>query len=99
MNEQPRRVQVEIGGRTYTLTGDRDVQAVKDVASFVDSRMAEIAAQTRTADTSRIAILTALNIADEFLNEKKGAGRPSSRSRSAAREKQFCRLLDEVLSG
>jgi cell division protein ZapA len=57
---------VEIFGQTYNVRGDGDPDYLLELARFVDSRMREVAAQVATVDPMKIAILAALNIADEF---------------------------------
>jgi cell division protein ZapA len=94
--ESGQRVQVEIAGRTYTLKGNRDPREVKRLASFVDERMAEISTRTQTADTTRVAILAALNIADELFRAQRG--RPAAGD-APARDRELIKLLDEALSG
>ncbi|MCZ6746347.1 MAG: cell division protein ZapA [Acidobacteria bacterium] len=96
------RIQVEIAGRTYTLRGNRDAAAVRELAGFVDERMREISARTNTADTTRVAILAALNIADELFKDR-AAGPRSARQRPLpcahkARDTELCRILDAALA-
>jgi len=62
----PGRVDVEIFGKVYTVRGEKDPEYVRRVAEYVDRKMREISQVTDTVSTSRIAILAALNIADEF---------------------------------
>ena len=57
---------VEIFGQTYNVRGDGDPDYLLELARFVDTRMREVAAQVATVDPMKIAILAALNIADEF---------------------------------
>ena len=57
---------VEIFGQTYNVRGEGDPNYLTELAQFVDSRMREVAAQVATVDPVKIAILAALNIADEF---------------------------------
>ena len=57
---------VEIFGQTYNVRGDGDQDYLAELAQFVDSRMREVASQVATVDPAKIAILAALNIADEF---------------------------------
>ena len=97
MNDKETLVQVEILGRTYTLRGSDDPQSVKDLAAYVDTRMAEIAEQTNTVDTTRIAILAALNIADELFKGRQGGNGVSQPLGTQRRDKKLCRMLDEVL--
>ncbi len=57
---------VEIFGQTYHVRGEGDPDYLAELARFVDSRMREVAAEVSTVDGLKIAILAALNIADEF---------------------------------
>jgi cell division protein ZapA len=57
---------VEIFGQMYNVRGDGDPDYLLELARFVDTRMREVAAQVATVDPMKIAILAALNIADEF---------------------------------
>ena len=51
--------QVEIFGQTYSVRAEGESSYVHDLARFVDSRMKEVAEQTATVDTTKIAILAA----------------------------------------
>jgi cell division protein ZapA len=57
---------VEIFGQTYNVRGEGDPEYLAELARFVDGRMREVAAQVATVDPLKIAILAALNIADEL---------------------------------
>ena len=57
---------VEIFGQTYNVRGEGDPEYLAELARFVDTRMRDVAAQVATVDPLKIAILAALNIADEF---------------------------------
>lgn len=63
--------EVEIFGQTYNVRGEGDPEYLAELARFVDSRMREVAAQVATVDPLKIAILAALNIADEFSRFRK----------------------------
>lgn len=58
-------VQVEIYGQSYNLRGQSEVAYIQDLASYVDRKMREVADATATVDSLKVAILAALNIADE----------------------------------
>ena len=62
---------VEIFGQTYNVRGEGDPDYLKELARFVDSRMRDVASQVATVDALKIAILAALNIADEFSRYRK----------------------------
>ena len=65
-----RSVSVHIGGRKYTLRSDKKEDDVQSVAQFVDARLARLQANTRTADSQALAVLAALQIAEELLAEQ-----------------------------
>ena len=62
---QTHLVQVEIYGQSYSLRGEGEVSYMQGLASYVDSKMREVADATATVDSLKVAILAALNIADE----------------------------------
>jgi cell division protein ZapA len=57
---------VQIYNQTYSLQGDLDQAYLQELAGFVDAKMHAIANMTSTVDTQRVAVLTALAIADEL---------------------------------
>lgn len=59
-------VEVKIYNQTYQIRGDGNTEYICELADYVDKRMKEVAQGTLTADSLRVAILTALNIADEL---------------------------------
>ncbi len=59
-------VPVEIFGSEYTIKGVAQPEYVKNLAQYVDSKMREITENTATISSTKVAILAALNIADEF---------------------------------
>lgn len=67
----PGSTSVEIFGQSYNVRGDGDPDYLMELARFVDSRMREVASQVATVDPMKIAILAALNIADEFSRYRK----------------------------
>ena len=58
-------VTVDIYDQTYHLSGPDPAQ-VQRMAAKVDSRMRAVASTGRTADSLRVAVLAALNLADEL---------------------------------
>jgi cell division protein ZapA len=88
-------VRVEIFDQGYNLRGT-DPDYILKLAEYVDSKMRAVSEQTHTVDTSRLAVLAALNIADEYhLLKKKLDGGTVDSSRRA---KQLLNALDEVLA-
>jgi cell division protein ZapA len=58
-------VRVEIFDQAYNLRGS-DPEHILKLAEYVDSKMRAVSEQTHTVDTARLAVLAALNIADEY---------------------------------
>ncbi len=48
------------------MRGELDADYIRMLAQFLDTKMRSIAERTRTVDSLRVAILAALNIADEY---------------------------------
>lgn len=67
---EPQRVEVEINGEIFRLKTD-DPEGLAKIVQIVDSTMKNIAQNTRTFAGSRIAVLTALKIAEDYLQLKK----------------------------
>jgi len=67
-------IEIEIYGRLYKIRvkGDEDEKTISQLTSYVDQKMQEIAVKSKSNDPLKIAVLAALNIADEcFLNQRK----------------------------
>ncbi len=94
-------VRVEIFDQTYLLRGT-DQPYLQQLAAGVDAKMRAVSAQGNTIDSLRVAVLAALNIADELatLRERYDAlsGRlTQSQSSVRTRAGSLSHLLDEVL--
>jgi cell division protein ZapA len=61
---------VEIFGQEYKIKGVGNPQYIHKIAGYVDKKMREIAHSSGIMSQSRIAILAALNIADELNQER-----------------------------
>ena len=58
-------VRVEIYDQAYNLRGT-DADYILKLAEYVDTKMRLVSQQTSTVDSLRVAVLAALNIADEY---------------------------------
>jgi len=87
-------VRVEIFDQPYNLRGT-DPDYIFKLAEFVDIKMRAVAEQTSTVDSLRLAVLAALNIADEFhiLKRKYDGISKEMNQRTSSLES----ALDEVL--
>lgn len=64
-------IKVNIFGQSYLVKGDTDEEYVRSLAAHIDGRMKEIAARSTEASPTRIAVMTALNICDEYFKMKR----------------------------
>lgn len=64
------RVTVTIMGEDYTIKGSSSPQMMEKAARHVDHLMRNLAANNRSVNKQRIAVLTAINLADELLKQK-----------------------------
>jgi len=87
-------VRVEIYDQTYQLRGS-DPEYIGQLAEYVDTKMRLISQQASTVDSLRLAVLAALNIADEYLILKRKYD--SIASDYHARAEHLSGALDEVL--
>ena len=87
-------VRVVIFDKAYTQSGS-DPEYILRLAEYVDSKMRAVAAATNTIDTVRLAVLAALNIADEFhvMKKKLDSGATDYQKRAH----QLVHALDEIL--
>jgi cell division protein ZapA len=84
-------VTVEIYDQIYHLSG-QDANHIRNLAALVDAKMRAVAAQGRTADSLRVAVLAALNLADELSQANSADARQGH-----LRAVNLRGLLDEVL--
>lgn len=61
-------IDIKVYGRTYKIKvkGEEDEEYISRLTSYVDQKMQEIAVKSRSEDSTKIAVLAALNIADEY---------------------------------
>jgi cell division protein ZapA len=90
-----RVVTVEIHGQRYPIRSSLDPDYVLRLAAFVDQRINAAAHSTPTGDSLRLAVLAALNIADELFRT-----REQTRARDteiAERASELEQIVDRVL--
>lgn len=95
MPDEGRVIPVEIAGQRYPIRSSLDPEYVARLATYVDEKMRAAADTAPTGDTVRVAVLAALNIADELFHS-----RDANRARNgelAERTQELERLLDRVL--
>src|SRR5437899_11125699 len=91
-----RVIPVEIYGQRYPIRSTLDPDYVARLALYVDEKMRAASDSTPTSDSLRLAVLAALNIADELFR-----CRDATRDRDgqiAERAGEIERLVDSVLA-
>ena len=66
MAKEPQSIRVVIYDQEYFMRGDLNQEYIQKLAQYLDTKMRSIAERTRTVDTLRVAMLAALNVADEY---------------------------------
>jgi cell division protein ZapA len=95
MSDPGRVISVEIHGQRYPIRSGLDPDYVNRLAVYVDDKMRAAADSTRTGDSLRLAVLAALNIADELFRCRDANDRGDGQL--AERVGELERLLDRVL--
>ncbi|QNI35093.1 cell division protein ZapA [Alloacidobacterium dinghuense] len=92
-------VTVDIYDQTYRLRG-QDPAYIQHLAEMVDTKMRAVAAQGKSVDSLRVAVLAALNIADELsaLEQRYNALSGPAKENLRNRTSKLTGLLDAVLS-
>jgi len=93
----PKRVvHVDIQGQKYAVRSDLDPQYIAELAAYLDEKMRLAARELASADPLRVAVMAALNVADELFHARDEAG--GTRGRLAARTTELERILDGALA-
>jgi cell division protein ZapA len=92
---EPNLIQIEIFGQVYKVRGEEDQGYIEELARYVDSKMKAIAESSGAIDSLKVAVLAALNIADEFFKQERHM--KDSEERVAARADELAQALDEAL--
>lgn len=87
---------VKIHGQEYTIRADRDPEYVQNIARFVDDRMRETARDAGQVTSLRVAILSALNIADELFQERESGTADAVHSLEERARRMVATLEDVV---
>ncbi|HSU82928.1 MAG TPA: cell division protein ZapA [Thermoanaerobaculia bacterium] len=87
--------QVEIFGEVYSVRGSDENGYLQELASLVDRKMREVAERVK-GDTARIAILAALNLADELfqIQNRQEGERVEIREKVAALTEELTHALE-----
>ena len=89
-------VRVTILSRAYTLLAAGDPREVEEVAASVDELMLSIAAKAPNADSTRIAVLACLHLADKLRTLERDLS--SLKQRVDRKSEEFAGMLEEMIA-
>jgi cell division protein ZapA len=72
---EPEVVKIRLFGTDYDVASTEDVDYTREIGRFVDEKMHEVAKQVSLRSVSTIAVLAAVNMADELRKERETKGR------------------------
>jgi cell division protein ZapA len=94
----PRRsIAVRILGHEYRIKSDADEAAVQRIATYVNETMDRIRERTRTVDSLDLAVLAALNLANDLLACRKEAEGASGNLADGERIRALIALAESAL--
>jgi cell division protein ZapA len=93
---EPKVVQVEVHGQKYPIKTELDPGYVEELVQFVESRMALASRSSPSSDAVGLAILTALNITDEYFRARSAL--TNSSGTVTARTEALEKMVDQALA-
>ena len=91
----PKVVHIEVHGQKYPIRTELDPQYVEDLAQFVEARMTLAMRSSPSSDAVGLALLTALNITDEYFRAR--AALTDNSGTVSARAEALEKIVDQAL--
>ena len=91
-----RVIHVDIHGQRYAIRTELDPQYIAELAAFVDEKMRLASRELASSDPVRLAVVSALNIADELFRARADAS--GTQHRMLSRAADIERLVDSALT-
>jgi len=98
MSDGTSRIEVKIFGSDYVIAGDPLPEHILEITSFVDSKMKELAGIFPSLSVQKLAVLAAVNIADELFQMRSGKSGEVN-SQMEEKTKKLIAMLEEGLIG
>lgn len=94
---EDKRVCVKIYGQDYTISGERDEKNIIEIAAYVDEKMREIAKFFAGGPQGSLAVLAAVNIADEFFESQARVSELKEKTEQMEKEaRHYMKMWDEA---
>ncbi|HVG54074.1 MAG TPA: cell division protein ZapA [Vicinamibacterales bacterium] len=87
---------VEIAGQRYPIRSELEERYVTELAAYVDRKMRAAADAAPASDTLGLAVLVALNLADEFFRAR--SDQSDAHGEMSQRAIRIEQIVDQVLS-
>ena len=84
-------IEVEVYGQRFSLQGEADEKYFHELAHYVDDQMRKLSENMKTGTPTKLAILAAINIADQLFQE--GRQRPAD---EAEIDRRIQRMLESI---
>src|SRR5260370_203517 len=94
-NDSSRVIPINVQGQQYPIRTSLEPEYVLQLAVFVDEKMRPPRESTPSGDSARVAVLAALNIADELVRCRDATDQRNGQL--AERTEELERLLDRLL--
>jgi cell division protein ZapA len=78
LENRKKSVRVNILGQDYLIKGDAEEAYIREVAAYLDQKMRTVAEGMPARSHAKVAVLAALNIADELFKEREESERKAS---------------------
>ena len=89
------KVIIRIAGKDYTLVGVESDEYIQKVGLYIDKKMNEIIIRNNRLSTSLAAVLTAINVADDFFKSRETE--QSLRKENHAVNEELEKLREEIM--
>jgi cell division protein ZapA len=98
MDSSSTRVSVRVFGEDYTILGEAEPSTILEIARMVDERLKELEQAMPQASRERLAVLCAMNLADELL-QSLSLEKTSANPIAEEKTKKIISLLEEGIIG
>lgn len=90
-----RVVHIDVLGQKYAVRSELEPAYIAELANYVDQKMQLAASELSSADSLRVAVIAALNVADELFRTR--AAGEGLEKRVLDRASEIERLVDQAL--
>ncbi|TGN17707.1 cell division protein ZapA [Leptospira idonii] len=95
----PQKITKQIFGESYTIVGEASPKYISQVADYVEERLKEISSSLPNASKTKVAVLCALNLADELFQLREKGLASEETKEIEDRTKKIISLLEEGIIG